>query len=245
MGGKLATNEKLSNEFSEMLEKSLVVFWRAGHSGNAVLERWSPGIEKDYETEPQRIWLVDKAKRVSLLQDALKFHDDIHDLQLYPELRKKAALQLAMDNNKVARHVFVFDSLGKHHMRAITDARERTKVQRIGYDECVDSQVGFIVSAGLLDEASAGKVSEIAKAAIESYREKIKPSPAGSALTLSAAAVYYASYKIDKRLSPGCLEKIFDVTDQTMYSKSEELVQTVFPKNAAWWKNREKPEILK
>lgn len=235
MVSAVAVDEKrLMEEFSEMIKQELSVFkvkWGRKESflaWNAAFEDEDPNSLR-WKT---KIWLVDDAKKMTLVKDALRFYHDIGGMHLQPEVRKAAALQLSFENNKVAR---TMESI-RHVSEAVSKAREHAEVRRMDVTECIDSQLDFIIKAGILDKVEASKLSKVAKEAVERYAEKTKPVSIGSPITMSAAAIYYASYKIGKRITQKNLEPIVDVSNLTIRNRSDELVQVAFPEEFEEWK---------
>lgn len=235
MVSAIAVDEKrLIEEFSDMIKQRLTVWTRTGGYGSNItlVTGWNANLEAktpDEESWFKRVRLVDDAKKVALINDALEFYRDIRVLHLPHEARKEIALQLSFENNKVARAI--------ESCRHLSEARQHTKVNRMNAMECIESQVDFIMKTGLLNKADADSISKVAKAAVESYKEGTKIVSAAST-TVSAIAIYYASYKIDKPLSENQLAPILDVSAETLRNRTKELVRTAFPEDLEWWEKR-------
>lgn len=217
---KLAQREtaELLKEFAGLVEKNLTV-------------------EKD--PIERKVWLIGREMKIAIMVDALKFYDKLGPVTKDEGYRKLLALQLALDNNKCAVNVFRTEgAYGKDvriRLRDLETAREITGVEKVRKPaEYVDSHASFLVKTGLLSEEEGRNVAKFAKKTLLEYENR-KSNPIGTPINVSAAAVYYASYKVGTHLSIVDLEEIFGVTRQTLSPRSSELVEIAVSKDEAQW----------
>lgn len=181
----------------------------------------------------QKRWLVDARARLTLIQDATNFYNDIRDElkhQLRDEDVKKLALQLSLDKNKCAVNIFKDEGLP---LKFISKAREITGVRTItNSKEYVASQMTFLVNYGELDKERGEKISKIASEILEIYEKKKaehKIISLGVPTLVSAVAIYDASYIADNPLVATTLERVLKVSAQEIHSKSDDLIFNTMP----------------
>jgi len=202
---------ELAKYFGEMMEEYLTIV--------------------DMSPEGKR-WLVGDGVRVAVRNDSMRFYGKLDGLGLDEDSRRRLAMQLSFDDNKVAVDIFKNKKFALGWGR-MDKAREVTGVSPMKLEDYAASQVDFLVRSGWLNEENGGKVRGIADDALKRYGDKRRF--IGLPIHVSAAAIYYAGYKVGEPMSAYNLELVLAVSSPTIQRISDELVRTAFSEEEFLW----------
>jgi len=186
------------------------------------------GSLKSYHEGKSKLF-VSKEKIAAIIGDASEFYRKIEKLGLNPKLQARVAMQLSLDYNKCP--VDLFRDAHMWQTVDLADMQKARKMTGVGSiekpTEYIDSAVSFLVESGWLDRKQEGKVAGIAKETLARYEKRRRPF--SDPMTLSAAAVFYASCKTDKPVNAYVIGDIMGITEKSIHDASNRLMEIAWP----------------
>lgn len=186
-------------------------------------------------------WIISNEMRTALSIDSYRFYEKLGELKLDKNARLLLAVEMSLDNNKCAVNALswkINDEYVKIEFGDIQKAREITGIKRVKPAEYVDSLVSMLVRSPSvkLDEKKSKEINEIAKETLAMYGERKKST--ATPVFISAAAVYYASFKVDNPIFSEMFGVILGMSERTVRNISEDLVRVTRPEEFSEWKKR-------